>query len=694
MWLHVSELALFPEALAEPPTNCSTGLHRQLDDLHQMIYRRGGIRPVNAAIEELTKLLLLELKLTEDPVCEVPGGGLLEDILDPNRIAAADDVTAVKDAFRYVASLPAYAGSLPDGGTQPIWPADEPLRISRPDVLAEAIRILRRQLRLTRDDDSFDLIGSAFDIFLRGRYDHSGGLGTHLTPHTVATTLAKICLTDLDLFAEPFEAPILGDPCCGTGRFLIAAINELALEANDPRRAALAERGLLGADQSASSVAKARINLLLLGVRHPNVFSVEDSIVDPHMDTLRGRLRLILTNPPFGDGKYDADAGIRRTRTVLPLLGARRRIDPALAFVARCLELLADGGRLGIVLPDGLVDGPVLRRALLGVESVRVRDVSVEANISLPTATFALAGTVARTSALVLRKQSARRGHIFLARAEHVGYLKQGSTSVPDPMGDDLPAIAAAATKALSSRVAEATGAVRFICRSPLAAVVPTRGATTLNPARVDPDAVSSRNSLRETGISLRQLLRPAKRRQRTLNGSVPFVSVLHISDLGAVAWHEAREYRPSTPGLEAHPGDVIFSLLNPRKLRATVIPADTGRVSCSSEFAVFESVGDPYEVLVLLHHPLVRAQLAPLGRGTSSSRRRITPEDLLDVLAPRLPSQDLRLRAAQVREALDELRRAATAAADAYAAAEKGIGGGASCGHARPYTVARPSPA
>lgn len=30
-----------------------------------MIYRRGGIRPVNAAIEELTKLLLLELKLIE-----------------------------------------------------------------------------------------------------------------------------------------------------------------------------------------------------------------------------------------------------------------------------------------------------------------------------------------------------------------------------------------------------------------------------------------------------------------------------------------------------------------------------------------------------------------------------------------------------------------------------------------------------
>ncbi len=101
--------------------------------------------------------------------------------------------------------------------------------------------------------------------------------------------------------------PAIGDPCCGTGRFLIAAINELKLDPEDPRRHALLERGPLGVDQSASAVSNARINRLLL------------------------------------------------------------------------------------------------------------------------------AGTVARTSALVLRKQAATHGRIFLARAEHVGYLKQGSTSMPDP---------------------------------------------------------------------------------------------------------------------------------------------------------------------------------------------------------------------------------------------------------------------
>jgi hypothetical protein len=645
-------------------------LHRRLDELHDMIYRRGGIRPVNAAIEELSKLLLLELKLAEDPDCVVPGRGALVDILDPDGALGCGDVGAVKDAFRHVASLREYAATLPDGRTQPIWPEDEPLRISRGDVVAEAIRILRVELR--GSDRQFDVIGTAFDIFLRGRYDHSGGLGTHLTPHTVATMLARICVTDLGLLDRPFDGPVVGDPCCGTGRFLIAALNGLATETDNPRTASLFERGVFGADQSASAVAKARINLLLLGVRNPAVFTVEDSIVDPHLDALRGRLRLILTNPPFGDGKYDSASGIRRTSASLPSLAQKHRIDPALAFVARCLELLADGGRLGIVLPDGVVDGPILRAALLGSSSVRLRDVSVEANISLPTATFALAGTVARTSALVLRKQSARRGHIFLARAEHVGYLKQGSLSIPDPAGDDLPAITNAACRFLARGAAEVNGGLRFVSRSPLAAVVPARDATSLDPSRADPEAIAARRKLSKVGMPLRELLRLAKRRPRAADGSTPFISVLHIDELGAIAWDSAQLYRPTTPGLEAHPHDVIFSLLNPRKLRAAVIPADIGVVFCSSEFAVFEPVGDPYEVLVLLHHPLVRAQLIPLGRGTSSSRRRITPDDLLDVLAPNISRRQLQSHGAQLGDALASLRRASTQATRAYAAAAR----------------------
>lgn len=274
---------------------------------------------------------------------------------------------------------------------------------------------------------------------------------------------------------------------------------------------------------------------------------------------------------------------------------------------------------------------------------------------------------MARTSALILRRQSARRSHVFIARAEHVGHLKQGSGSVRDPKGDDLPAIASAATKALSAPLNGA--GVRFLSHAPLAAIVPATEITTLDPARVDPNAVAARQALRGTGTPFRNLLVSTKRRQRASSGTAPFVSVLHIDDLGAIAWHEARGYEPTTAGLEAYPGELIVSLLNPRKLRASVIPDDVGPVFCSSEFGVFQALVDPYEVLALLHHPQARAQLAPLGRGTSSSRRRITPDDLLDVLAPSIPVSELAAHGTALHNALEALRRASVAAADAYSA-------------------------
>lgn len=656
----------------EPPRSPHR-LHEELDQLHELIYRRGGVSPVNAAIEELSKLLLLEVKLLRDPAYEVPGLGGLSMILDPENIVGDEDITKVRQAFQHVASLVEYASELPGGGTQAMWPEDEPFRIRRADVLSESIRVLRQQMRTAEESGHFDVIGTAFDIFLRGRYDHSGGLGTHLTPHTVATNLARLCLADFDLLDRPPASPVFGDPCCGTGRFIVAALQELASRRDESNHAAFVENGVFGADQSASSIAKARINLLLLDVAHSSVFTVEDSITDSRVDSLRGKLRLILTNPPFGDGMYDSLSGVQATAMRLPKLHGKKRIDPALAFLVRCLELLEDGGRLGIILPDGLVDGPVLRDALLGSDAVRLRDVAVEANISLPTATFALAGTVAKTSAVVIRRQSRRNGSVFLGRVRHVGYLKQGTVSVADPLGDELPSVCSEGATAFQRRALDRSGAqIEFLSRDPLAALVPLEGLATLDPARVDPGVVASRSVLGGSkGVSLRSLIRPVKRRQGSGDVGAAFVSVLHIDDLGAVAWHEALRYRPSTPGLIANSADLIFSLLNPRKLRATVVPNEMERIFCSSEFGVFEAVEcDPYAVLVLLHHPLVRAQLSPLGRGTSSSRRRITATDLLDVRAPRLPATDLEGLAKELQTALSDLRHASLAVAQIYVSA------------------------
>ena len=304
------------------------------------------------------------------------------------------------------------------------------------------------------------------------------------------------------------------------------------------------------------------------------------------------------------------------------------------------------------------MDGPVLRRALLGAGDSRPREATIEANISLPTATFSLAGTVARTSAVVIRKDRKSRTSVFIARADHVGYLKQGGVSIPDPAGDDLPSIVASALQWQNDDQARRDSArvgVAFVSEQPLAAFVESDGLASVDPGRIDPAAIAARVELRDGGGSrFSAMMRPVRRRAKAANLDIPFVSVLHVDDLGVVCWHQAIGYRPSTPGQIAQSGEILVSMLNPSKLRATVVPTRYPAVLCSSEFGIFASEADPWEVLVLLHDERVRRQLAPLGRGTSSSRRRIDAQDLLDLYAPAVVANELAERAAILRSSLD----------------------------------------
>ena len=416
-------------------------LAKELDGLHQLLYTRGGIRPSNAAVEELTKLLLLRIAAEREPDTVVAGFGSLASVLDRVLLGTDDSIPRAKAAFRVANSLPPLGARLPSGQVQPVWPLDEPLRITRPDVLSEAVRILGGiELGAV---GAYDPVGTAFDVFLRGRYEHAGGLGTYLTPEGVVKLMVTVGF-ELLAAAKPEDdsSALMGDPCCGSGRFLVGllhearrrGIDECWLESGGP---------LFGADQSASSVAMARVNLMAAGIRTPEVFVVGDSITDQQVSQQRSRFSLILTNPPFGDKKYDSAEGIERTAYCFPILAGSPRVDPALAFVARCIELLAPGGIAGIILPDGIGDGRAMRELLLGRSRLDL-PLGVEGVISLPSATFAPAGTTAKTSVTFLQKAPAEsRKHVFLARADHVGFVMSKGSPTCDPGGDDLPGITA-----------------------------------------------------------------------------------------------------------------------------------------------------------------------------------------------------------------------------------------------------------
>ncbi len=117
-------------------------------------------------------------------------------------------------------------------------------------------------------------------------------------------------------------------------------------------------------------------------------------------------------------------------------------IDPAVLFIDRCLQLLKPGGRLMIVLPDGILCNSgdrYVREYIMGKKDEQTGEfvggkAIVKAVISLPSDCFKLSGTGAKTSILYLQKRHANpdqpeqflpepQTEVFMAVAETLGYV-------------------------------------------------------------------------------------------------------------------------------------------------------------------------------------------------------------------------------------------------------------------------------
>src|SRR5262249_53159929 len=157
---------------------------------------------------------------------------------------------------------------------------------------------------------------------------------------------------------------------------------------------------------------------------------------------------------------------------------------------------------------------------------------------------------------------------------------------LPDPAGEDLHTVAELVVTAADDAGDEPLVVVSEV---PLVAVADIDALGTLDPSRLDPAAVAARRSLADAGgARLAEYPAPVPAR-RCRHVTSPFVSVLHVDDLGVVDWQAARAHTPVTPGILAEPGELIVSLLNPAQLRATVIPPGEP-VQVSAEFSAFRS--------------------------------------------------------------------------------------------------------
>ncbi|MCS6915985.1 MAG: N-6 DNA methylase [Myxococcales bacterium] len=221
-------------------------------------------------------------------------------------------------------------------------------------------------------------------------------------------------LLDATLGGQDLSGALVLDPACGAGAFLVAMAERLRQGGGG----GWLDR-LVGRDSDPYAVKVARLALSqLAGVPLEAVQGVRvgDALRDPSLRS--GSFDVILGNPPFlGEEDHGSLlAGLRGSR-VGPYL--QPRTDLAYLFAHLCLDLLAPGGRLGLVMPEGLLwaDGASrLRRRLL--DETRIEVIT---SVELPAAVLFPAAPGQRLCLLAVRKGPAPTHRPRVARLGECG---------------------------------------------------------------------------------------------------------------------------------------------------------------------------------------------------------------------------------------------------------------------------------
>lgn len=325
-------------------------------------------------------------------------------------------------------------------------------------------------------NSSVDVKGTAYEAIVGANL--RGDRGEFFTPRNVCGMTVKM------LDPQPNERVL--DPACGTGGFLIIALNHIIEKIKEREKkqwrladaptqyetqelyrkiTTYANNYVFGIDINPDLKNATKMNMVMNNDGSGGIFST-NSLENPHKwpDEIKKKIKLdsfdvLLTNPPFGTkipiddpsilDQYDLAHRWEKTKDGRWIIKEelQKSVPPEILFIERCMQFLKLGtGRMAIVLPDGILGNPDLEY----VRAWILRNAEILASIDLPVETF-LPHTGTQTSMLFLRRKSKEEKTqeelsgkmedypVFMAIAERVGKDRRGNTIYKrDPEGNEI----------------------------------------------------------------------------------------------------------------------------------------------------------------------------------------------------------------------------------------------------------------
>lgn len=310
-------------------------------------------------------------------------------------------------------------------------------KIELPNYIIFRLVEILQDISLINTD--LDIKGRAFENFL-GRL-FRGEYGQYFTPRPIVEFMVR--------FLSPDEDDLVIDPACGSGGFLLYSLalvrEKVVKKYRDNERTIdriqwdFAHNQIFGIEINDRIARVAMMDMVIHEDGHSNI-ECADALqdyrkFDPRKDIKPSKYNILLTNPPFGAVVKDKDI-----LKEFELSSNKERRRTEILFIERCLDLIKPGGKIGIVLPDG-----VLRNPSTGyVRDFILEKAKILAVISLPSHTFTPSGVpTINTSLLFLQKKesgehSKTNYPIFMGFAQEIGYAPNGKPTLKEGEETDL----------------------------------------------------------------------------------------------------------------------------------------------------------------------------------------------------------------------------------------------------------------
>lgn len=280
-----------------------------------------------------------------------------------------------------------------------------------------------------------DTIADAFEVFIGNSL--KGEQGQFFTPKNVVKTLVAAVNPNLD--------DVIIDPSCGSGSFLVEALRKLWFKIDEEGKdygwseGAVSEekktvgiKNIRGIEKDNFLTKLGKSYMAILGNEEGGIFC-EDSLEVPEnwneltqQNIKIGTFSVSFSNPPFGkDIKVTGREKLSQYELAKKVdsKGREKLVDEgnvSTLFLERNLQLLKDGGKLGIILPETYFHAP---------NQKVVRDFIFRNNIQwiidLPHDTFRPHNN-AKCIAIVIQKNRKQQEKINMAVFEYIGHDHNG----------------------------------------------------------------------------------------------------------------------------------------------------------------------------------------------------------------------------------------------------------------------------